>query len=92
LRVHVTVFTDRILDSDRNRCNFRIELSFPMFPNYRCCFVSGVTVLNLVPEKKNEIKNNFSVYRSFPTVFALIGGGVSYSLTHGSKDPYSHLF
>jgi hypothetical protein len=27
-------FYDRILDSDHNRCNFRIELSFPMFPNY----------------------------------------------------------
>jgi hypothetical protein len=22
LRAHVTIFTDRILDSDRNRCNF----------------------------------------------------------------------
>jgi hypothetical protein len=31
-------FTDRILDSNRNRCNFCTELSFPMFPNHRCCF------------------------------------------------------
>jgi hypothetical protein len=38
LRVHVTVFIDQILDSDRNRCNFRTELLFSMFPNYRCRF------------------------------------------------------
>ena len=38
LRVHVKVFTDRILDSDHNRCNFRTELSFSIFSNYRCCF------------------------------------------------------
>jgi hypothetical protein len=38
LRVHVTVFTDQILDSHRNRCNFRAELSFSMFLNYQCRF------------------------------------------------------
>jgi O-antigen/teichoic acid export membrane protein len=27
-----------ILDSDCNRCKFRTELLFSMFPNYRCCF------------------------------------------------------
>ena len=27
-----------ILDSDCNQCNFCTELSFPMFPNYRCRF------------------------------------------------------
>jgi hypothetical protein len=26
------------LDFDRNRSNFRTELSFSMFPNYRCRF------------------------------------------------------
>jgi hypothetical protein len=31
IEIHVAVFTDRILDSDRNRCNFRAELSFPTY-------------------------------------------------------------
>jgi hypothetical protein len=38
IEVHVTVFTDRILDSNRNMCNFRTELLFPMFSNYRYRF------------------------------------------------------
>jgi hypothetical protein len=38
LRVHVTVLTDRSLDSDHNQCNFHTELSFPMLSNYQCRF------------------------------------------------------
>jgi hypothetical protein len=65
MRVHVTIFTDRILGSDRTRCNFRTELSFPMFPNYRCRFRFWSYHFRSRFQGKNENKNDFSVYRSF---------------------------
>jgi hypothetical protein len=40
-------------------------------------FVSGVTVFDLVSEKKYENENGFCVYRSFPTVFTPIGEGLN---------------
>jgi hypothetical protein len=60
---------DSILDFDRNRCSFRTELSFPMFPNYRFVFISGVTIFNLVSKEKYENENGFNVYRSLSTIF-----------------------
>jgi hypothetical protein len=63
-------FTDRILDSNHNQCNFRTELSFSMFLNYRCRFrFWSYRFRSRFREKKYENKNDFSVYRSFPTVF-----------------------
>jgi hypothetical protein len=63
-------FTDRILGFDRNRCNFRTELSFPMFLNYgRRLFWFRSYRFYLVSEEKYGNKNDFSVFWSFPTVF-----------------------
>jgi hypothetical protein len=70
LRVHVTVFTDRILDFDSNWCDFRTELSFLMFLNYRCRLrFRSHRFRSRFREKKYENENDFSVYRLFPTVF-----------------------
>jgi hypothetical protein len=72
IEVHVTVFTDRISDSDYNRCNFRTELSFPMFPTYQSRFrFRSYRFRSRFGEKKYENENYFSVYSSFPTVFTL---------------------
>jgi hypothetical protein len=69
LRVHVTVFTDRILDSDRNRCNFRTKLLFAMFSNYRYRFrFQSYRFLSRFWEKKYENENIFSVFRSFSSL------------------------
>jgi hypothetical protein len=56
-------FTDRILGFDRNRCNFRTELSFPMFLNYgRRLFWFRSYRFYLVSEEKYGNKNDFSVF------------------------------
>ena len=61
------------------RSNFQIPIVTGVIfvPNFRfrcfritdIVFVSGVTVFDLVSEKKYENENGFCVYRSFPTVF-----------------------
>jgi hypothetical protein len=64
MKVHVTVFTDRILDFNHNWCSFHIELLFSMFPNY-WCFRSRSYNFQSCSREKNENRNDFSVYQFF---------------------------
>jgi hypothetical protein len=69
--VKFDMFTDRILDFDRYRCIFRIELSFSMFPKYQYRFHFQSYCFRFCSDKKYENGNGFSVYRPFSSLPAL---------------------